>query len=407
MKVKKTFFVFLAGLYFLSSGISYAVFNFTNNLVPAEMQSPLVGEEGPKQGGGHLPAVDISGPKDQVCPINGAKLTKAEKELWEKRRPLLVMIENHKDSRPQSGLSRADVVYEVVAEGAITRFMGVFYCANAAYALKGDYDLGPVRSARTYFLDWASEYGDYPLYVHVGGAHCSPAYEGGPCKTDPRAQALEQIARYGWLNKDTRSDLNQFALGFKVCRREPDRVGKDVATEHTMYCSSEALWATAEGRKLTNVNYKNQPWDKTFREWKFKEDEVSGGSVSPEFDFWRDYKDYQVRWDYDRETNTYKRSNGGEPQIDFNTKEQLAAKNVVVQFTQERGPVDEIKHLLYDTVGSGKALIFQDGKVIEGKWSKKTRTDRTLFYDAKGKEIQFNRGLIWIEILPLTSKVNY
>jgi hypothetical protein len=405
MKIKATFVIFLIGIYLVSSGVSYAVFNFTKPS-PAEIESPISGSDGPKQGGSHFPV--ITGPKDQACPINGAMLTKMEKELWEKRRPLLVMIENHQDSRPQSGLSRADVVYEAVAEGAITRFLAVFYCAQAAYAVDGIYDVGPVRSARTYFLDWASEYGDYPLYAHVGGAHCSPANgNSGPCLTDRRAQALEQIAQYGWLNKETKSDLNQFALGFKVCRREPDRTGVEVAAEHSMYCSTEALWQTAEDRGLTNVNYKDQPWDEDFRQWQFKDDEPSSGSVSPEFDFWRDYKAYSVRWEYDKATNSYKRVNGGEAQIDFNTKEPLMAKTVVVQLTKEIGPVDELKHLLYETIGSGKALIFQDGKVIEGRWAKKSRTGRTIYTDARGKEIKFNRGLIWIEILPTTSKVNY
>lgn len=390
------------GIYLLSAGISYGVFSYVKD----SGSDPVAETPVPSEGQDRFPV--LAGPKDQECPINGAMFTKTEKELWEQRRPLLVMIENHEDSRPQSGLSKADVVYEAVAEGAITRFVAVFYCADAAYALKGDYDVGPVRSARTYFLDWASEYSDYPLYVHVGGAHCSPANgDSGPCTTDKRAQALEQIQAYGWLNKETKSDLNQFALGFKVCRREPDRIGQPVATEHSMYCSSEALWATAAERGLTNVNYKNVSWDKDFGEWQFKEESPSSGSVSPEFDFWQGYKGYRVKWQYDSASNSYKRFNGGESHLDFNTKEQLAAKNVVVQFAKETGPVDDHKHILYGTTGTGRALIFQDGLVIDGKWAKKSRTDRTLFYDSKGKEIKFNRGNIWIEILPTTGKVNY
>jgi len=180
-----------------------------------------------------------------------------------------------------------------------------------------------------------------------------------------------------------------------------------VATEHSMYCSSEALWATAAERNLTNVNYKKQAWDEDFRSWKFKDDSPSSGSVSPEFDFWRDYKAYRVRWDYDKESNSYKRSNGDQPHLDFNTKEQLMAKNIVIQFAKEIGPVDEHKHLLYGTTGSGRALIFQDGLVIEGKWAKESRTERTLFFDNRGKEVEFNGGLIWIEVLPATGKVNY
>lgn len=397
---KKYFIPLLIGVYLLSSGITYAVISYSSR-APQEIKSPLP-EKSQQSSSGFSSIIPLSGPKDQICPLNGAMYTKAEKEIWEKRRPLVVMIENHKESRPQSGLSLADVVYEAVAEGAITRFAAVFYCGISAYSKQGSYDIGPVRSARTYFLDWASEYGDYPLYVHVGGA--------GRCNdptVDPKARALCQIEQYGWKNKETWSDLDQFALGIKECRREEARTGREVATEHQMYCSTSGLWAKAEARKLTFVNYKGEPWDEDFRPWQFKEDSPSSGSVSPEFDFWRDYKDYRVRWDYDKDTNSYKRSNGGEPHLDFLTQKQITAKNVVVQFAQEKGPVDEHKHLLYTTIGTGKALIFQDGLVIEGTWSKKSRTDRTLFFDNKGKEIKFNRGQIWIEILPTSGKVNY
>lgn len=404
---KTTFYLLLLGVYLLSSGVSYAVFNFTSAGKSSVLETPLpVGGNQPIKSG-FAPIVELVGPKDQACLLNGAFYTKTEKDLWEKRRPLLIMIENHEESRPQSGLSMADVVYEAVAEGAITRFMAVFYCGSAAYSAQGVYDVGPVRSARTYFLDWASEYSDFPLYAHVGGANCSSEVPGGPCTTDKRVQALEQIQTYGWLNENTRSDMNQFALDYRVCRREPDRIGHPVATEHSMYCSTEALWGTAAKRNLTNVNYKDQAWNKNFRSWLFKDDAPSSGSVSPEFEFWRDYKAYAVRWDYDKATNSYKRSNGGVAQVDFNTKEAIGAKNVIVQFAAEKGPVDVHKHILYGTVDTGKALIFQDGLVIEGKWSKKSRTDRTLFFAQSGKEIKFNRGQIWIEVLPVSGKVNY
>ena len=397
MNKRLSFILLFLGVYLLSSGVSYAVFNFVGEKKTSQIESPVSEEEGPV---GRFPVV--TGPKDQACPLNGGMFTKMEKEAWEKRRPLLVMVENHDESRPQSGLSKADIIYEAVAEGAITRLMAVFYCGDAVYALKEDYDVGPVRSARTYFLDWASEYSDYPLYAHVGGA--------GQCN-DPtvntKAKALCQIEKYGWKNKESWSDLDQFSLGFKVCRREPDRTGVPVATEHSMYCSTEALWSTAEGRKLTDVNAKGDSWDEDFRGWQFKDDSPSSGSVSPEFEFWRDYKAYGVRWEYDKASNSYKRYNGGQPHIDFNNKEQLSAKNVVVQFAKETGPVDEHKHILYDTVGTGRALIFQDGQLIDGKWNKKSRTDRTIFTDAKGKEVKFTRGQIWIEILPTSGKVNY
>ncbi len=123
---------------------------------------------------------DDSGPKTEACPINGAMYAKPQRAWWEQHRPLGIMIENHLDARPQSGIPFADVTYEAIAEGGITRTLNIFYCQDAGL-------VGPVRSARTYFLDYVSEYADYPLYAHVGGANTP-----GP------ADALGQIDNYGW-----------------------------------------------------------------------------------------------------------------------------------------------------------------------------------------------------------------
>ncbi|HCC84678.1 MAG TPA: hypothetical protein DEP87_03280, partial [Candidatus Pacebacteria bacterium] len=101
---------------------------------------------------GTLLTINPSEPRDQACPLNGKLYTVTEKTAWEKRRPLFVMIENTPDSRPQSGLSKADVVFEAVAEGGITRFGAIFYCGVQA----DDIILAPIRSARTYYIDWAS-----------------------------------------------------------------------------------------------------------------------------------------------------------------------------------------------------------------------------------------------------------
>jgi len=349
----------------------------------------------------------FEGPKTEVCPLNGEKFSVEAKNIWSTRRPLLVMIENHADSRPQSGLMNADVVYEAVAEGGITRFMGVFYC-NATQTATNKYDVGPVRSARTYFLDLASEYSDYPLYTHVGGANCSAAVSGGPCTTNKKAMAIEQIAQYGWNNKGTWGDLSQFSLSYKACRREPDRVGENKATEHTMYCSTSELWNIAASRGLTNMTEINKTsWDKSFRSWNFKADDKSlGGATSISFDFWGD-KAYAVTWKYDPNTNRYLRSNGGADVIDFNNQQIISTKNLVIQFAKESRSIDEHLHNLYAVVGSGDALVFSNGQKQEVTWSKATRQSRTIFKDKSGKEVNFVPGQIWIEILPTGNKISY
>ncbi len=399
-----TFILFLVGSYF---GFSY--FLPISTQTKKEISTDNI--SGTKKQTGVL---DFAGPKTETCPINGQLFTKEEKTIWETRRPLLVMIENHSDSRPQSGLNNADIVYEANSEGGITRFMGVFYC-NAVKGAANKYDIGPVRSARTYFLDLASEYSDYPLYAHVGGSNCSApkdpvtGRQSGPCTTNKKAQALEQIADYGWNNKGTWGDLSQFSLSYKACRREEDRTGEVKATEHTMYCSSNELWNVAASRGLTNETIINKTlWNKSFRSWSFKQVDqpatVDAKTIS--FDWWGD-KAYSVSWTYDSASKQYLRQNGGVVAVDFNTNEQINSKNIIIQWAKESRAIDEHVHNLYAVVGTGDAVLLQNGTKTEITWSKPNRTARTIFKDKSGKEINLIPGRTWIEILPLGNKVSY
>jgi len=415
MNPKTTKIIGMLGLFLIVSGISYFLFDyfmpassggFLNSVANNSSNSDNKDTNNTQTDNSLYP-----GPKTEACPINGQLYTKEEKAIWSTRRPLMVMIENHEDARPQSGLQTADIVYEAMAEGGITRFMGVFYCGQVAGSEASKYDLGPVRSARTYFLDLASEYSDYPLYNHVGGANCSAATDGGPCTTNKKAQAIEQIASYGWNTKGTWSDLSQFSLSYKACRREPDRTGDERATEHTMYCSSKELWNIAQTRGLTNITTaKNSAWDKNYRSWLFKQTDqtvTSPTATNISFDFWTGYKDYSVNWKYDSANNDYVRSNGGSAHIDFNTKKTITAKNIVIQFTKETRSIDEHLHNLYDVIGSGNGVLIQNGEKTEITWSKANRTSRTIFKDKSGKEVNFVAGNIWIEIVATGSTVSY
>ena len=369
-------------LYGASTSISYSLFSKIALQVPGSKESSKsslptasnVVEEDPQE------------PKTEECPLDGAMHSKRARDSWEKRRPLAVMVENHTESRPQSGLSAADIIYEAVAEGGITRFMAIYYCKLA------DVQIGPVRSARTYYLDWLGEYD--ALYAHVGGANTP-----GP------ADALSQIIRYEV------KDLNQFSIGFPVFWRDYQRLGHPVATEHTMYSTTQKLWEVGAKRKWVATDSAGIRWDDNFTPWKFKEGQNPGGQTTKiTVNFWENQPGYLVEWNYDAASNTYKRKHGGEDQTDLNNKQQLAAKNIIVQFQRESNANDGYPgnvHLLYRTTGSGKALIFMDGNVTEGKWIKQSRTSRTKFVDAGGKEIEFKRGQIWIQTVPEGSKVNY
>lgn len=382
MERNKIIVILLAvGLYFISTGAAYLFFAKAATGVAVTSPLPL-----PSTGANGSLAFDNTLPKTQSCPLNGVLYSKQQEAWWQKHRPLGVMIENHVEARPQSGLFGADVVYEAVAEGGITRFLAMFYCQDAG-------QVGPVRSARTYFIDFASEYADYPLYAHVGGAN-----QPGP------ADALSQLSDYGWTNNN---DLNQFSIGFPAFWRDYDRL-PNVATEHTMYSTVNKLWDyAAKNRGLTNVDKDGNAWDKNFVPYSFTDDLALSSrpkSQSVHLEFWQSAgSDYFVDWVYDPKTNLYKRSVGGAPHIDKDNGKQLQAKNVVVLFMKELNANDGYEdnvHLLYQDKGTGKSVIFKDGQRINGTWEKDRRTSRTIIKDASGNQVKFNRGLIWFEVLP-------
>lgn len=365
-------------IYLISAGTSYILFSgspINSNVV----STPTAGTK-------NKLVFNDALPKTEPCPMNGTLYSKQQKDWWESHRPLGIMIENHQDARPQSGLSSADVIYEAVAEGGITRFLSIFYCQSGE-------EVGPVRSARTYFLDFLSEYGASPLYVHVGGAN-----QDGP------ADALSQIEDYGWAGKN---DLNQFSIGFPTFWRDYDRLGHPAATEHTMYSTTEKLLQfAATSRNLKVEDASGIAWTKGFIPYSFKEDASTSQrplAQTIHLEFWTTDPNYAVDWTYDPTLNLYKRNNGGVAHIDRNNNKQLTTKNITVltmiQTHANDGYTDN-EHLLYKTKGTGRANIFMDGKQIAGTWRKDVRIARTLLFDSTGAPIKFDRGTIWFEILP-------
>ncbi len=383
---KKVVFIVVLLVFLFSGFASYSIFSGS---IDQGFLSPLSKYKPPTNGNGQT--VDNE-PKTEECPLNGALFSKTQKAKWEERRPLGVMIENHTEARPQSGLSSADVVFEAVAEGGITRFLSIFYCQDAPI-------IGPVRSARIYFIRLLEGFGNNPLYAHVGGANTP-----GP------ADALGYISELEWSSYN---DLNQFSVPFPNFWRDYDRL-PDRATEHTVYSSTKKLWQYAKDkRKLTNIDEDGISWDKGFTSWTFKDDAKvadRGTTAKIDFGFWDNLaSDFAVVWNYNKESNSYSRNNGGVPHIDKNTEKPMTAKNVIVMFAKESPANDgyEGGHLLYKVVGSGDALIFQDGKAIEGSWSKEEETSQLKFLDNNDEEVSIIRGQVFVEILPIGNKVTY
>ena len=298
-------------------------------------------------------------------PISGELYNEDAVPPWISNRPLGVMINNHPDARPQSALYQADIIYEIVAEGGITRFLA-FFLTNTPEKI------GPVRSAREYYLVLVKELGD-AMIMHIGW---SP-------------QAL--VAIESWPVRS----LSRGGASF--WRENPN----NVATEHTAYVNGVEL--RKRGDELG--------WEgtRTLTSWKFKDSRnyaEAKDAWNISIDFW--YKgDYSAVWKYDPDKNTYLRYMGYDannqpvPHLDRESKTQISAENVIVQFARESSIVgDDKSRLEYELLGSGKALIFLDGKVVDATWNKPGRDERTKFFDMNGEEIEYNRGNFWIAIVP-------
>jgi hypothetical protein len=277
-----------------------------------------------------------------------------------KRPVTAVMIENSTDARPQSGLGQAGVVFEAIAEGGITRFL-------ALYQDTAPGSVGPIRSARPYYLQW--ELGFDAAYAHVGG---SP-------------EALADIKAWGVR------DLDQFGNGGSY-QRISSR-----AAPHNVYTSIDRLNQLEAAKGYTTS---------TFTGFARKAAAPSKQPTARGINLTLSGALYNVHYDYDAATNTYKRSEAGAPHIDANTNTQISP-TVVVALVMPYGLESDGHHSDYSTIGSGPAYVFQDGIATVGQWAKTGNTNQFVFTDAAGKPLLLDPGQTWLTAVSGTSKVGY
>jgi hypothetical protein len=281
-----------------------------------------------------------------------------KKEISE-RRPVAVIVENHPDSRPQTGLDKADIVYETVAEGGITRFLALYQTAEEAV-------IGPVRSARPYFAELASEYG--AVFAHVGGSD----------------EVLVSLAAKKYTGVD---DANQYFLDDYF-----DRVKYRVAP-HNVYTKLSTLRTLISNKKWHNVA--------TVQPWQYA-DQTSPG-IEPALQVSINFSSlsYSVRFEYDLAIKNYKRFLANIAHSDAETKQQLAVKTLIVQLVSIRDiPNDPKLRVNINLDQGGKAYVFYDGSVVRAEWKKSA--NRTVYYGVDGKEITLPRGPIWVGLAPDT-----
>lgn len=292
-----------------------------------------------------------------VSNTEASKLTGARVSPDINKRPVVsVQIENSPDARPQAGLKDAGVVYEAIAEGGITRFNASFLDNQPGY-------IGPVRSVRPYYAVLAAPFD--PVFVHAGGS----------------ADGLATIRILGLKDMDHGANGNAF-------QRANDRYAP-----HNLYTSMAALDQASTARGYTASDTKS---------FARKEEKTGQQVTARTIDLSISSPLYNVHYDYDAASNTYPRTMGGKPHTDHKSGQQIAPKTVValVMGYSQRGI-----YSVYQTTGSGKAYIFQDGTLQIGNWNKAGDKEQFTFTDDAGKSIPLNAGQTWLTLVKATNAV--
>jgi hypothetical protein len=288
-------------------------------------------------------------------------------EVW----PLAVMVENHPDARPQTGLDRANVVYEALAEGGISRFMAVYMLTPSRDDGPAADVIGPVRSTRHYFVYLAAEYN--ASLVHVGASPIGYA----------------ALSATGIRN----ANESYGDPGISRSRLRPP--------PHNAYTSTDDAFAAAalkgEGGPGT--------WGPlVFKDPSFPAQAPPATSIRIRYPplGW-----YDVSYTWDPSSNVYPRVMAGRPHLDGLTGEQLVARNVVIQVVPDE-VIDREGRLDLAQVGEGPAYYFEDGTVTEGTWTKADFGSRTFFWDTAGNLVRLNAlGTTWIQLVPPQAVIDY
>jgi hypothetical protein len=286
------------------------------------------------------------------------------------RLPFAVMIDDAVAARPQAGFNAASIVYQAPADGGEDRYMLVFQ--------EGETDLiGPVRSGRPYFLRWAAEYRS--AFGHYGG----------DAKTLAHIPSMDGTLIY---------DLDALRNASSAYHRDTSR-----AAPHNAYTSSTALARVGRRLGIPSTIIGGLPV-RVFADDAPLDARPAGGSIT--IPYGRGATGYR----YDRGTNRYIRSVAGRQQVDVGDGKVVTARNVIVLFMRlSYDPESEPGHRrpVLDQIGDGRAIVFRDGKAIEGRWQKSNEGGLTRFVDSQGHDISLVRGRIFIQVVPTGTNVTF
>lgn len=319
---------------------------------------------------------EYAGPRN---PLTGEPMD----ALWVNKRPVAIMLNNLVEALPQQGQSEADIIYECLEEGGITRMMAVYQDPREAGVI------GSVRSTRTYYLELAL--GHDAILIHAGGSDVSGVED-----------AYGMISAWGVTALDgVRGPYMSNTVEGNLMWRDPDRV-KSNGYVHSVVTTGEKIeeiFAAASFRQDHEEGWSYQ--------MDFADDGTpTGGSDAPVITVPFSYYKTGV-FTYDPETERYLVSQYGEAYVDGNTGEQLGVTNVVVLRTACRNTGDSYGHISVDLSSGGTGYFACGGKVIDLMWSKQEPDGQLYYTDLEGNPIVFGRGMTYVNIVPLDAQVTF
>ncbi len=277
-------------------------------------------------------------------------------------RVMAVMIDNHQLARPQSGISKAEIVYEYEVESDITRYLALFLANDVE-------DIGPIRSLRPYYINTVMEYD--AVITRYGGSD----------------DADYEVAELGI------DQIDGMALSGNYIWRDNSK-GK--VAPHNAYSSTSAI-----KEAITNMGYHSGPAVGVF-EYNLEDAQLTGTDAK------RVYLGFSssgaAEFNYDEATKEYKRNVGGVPHVDEIDGAQVTAKNIIVQLVN-MGYYANGVHRTVDNVGEGTGYYITNGVSTEITWKKDSREAKTQFLDADGNPIKLNPGHTWVEVFNLTKEL--
>lgn len=297
-----------------------------------------------------LPKVEIPKPK-YYSPLSGLLVAD---EAATNQAVTGVMIPNDTyGARPQSGLVDAGVVFEAICEGGITRFLALFQ--NEIPKV-----IGPIRSVRMYYLSWAA--GFQASIAHVGG----------------NMDVLSE------LQSGQYRDIDQFSNSDTYWRDETRGMPNNMYTDPTHLDTLNT--------SLGYVNSKFTPFPK-------KDGVVATTLTASNISISVSTDQFNSSYVFDPLTNKYARSQAGEPHNDADGR-QISPSTVIAMFVDEESLSEPENHEQITTIGSGRAVIFQNGTATESIWTKTGQFDQITFADTAGNPVTLNRGQTWITAVP-------